>query len=178
MLTPGPACVLYENLKSIKPLFGSSDNEYTIISEAVLDWVLRLSGQDEIVMAQGSATFSLELAAHSFVQGRVLIVSTGYYGDRLKKILPKDIETTICHYEELGNIKNKFDWIMCAYTETSIAFKVDLPIVKKKADELGARLYLDATGSIGLEDNHELADVTAFSSYNGLFGLTGACFVA
>jgi len=37
---------------------------------------------------------------------------------------------------------------------------------------------VDATGSIGLEDYHELADVIAFSSCKGLFGLTGACFVA
>jgi galactokinase len=37
-------------------------------------------------------------------------------------------------------------------------------------------LYVDATGSIGLEDNHQLADVMAFSSCKGLFGLTGAGF--
>ena len=39
-------------------------------------------------------------------------------------------------------------------------------------------MYVDATGSIGLEDNHQLADVMAFSSCKGLFGLTGASFVA
>ena len=33
---------------------------------------------------------------------------------------------------------------------------------------------LDATGSIGLERYHELADVISFSSCKGLFGLTGA----
>lgn len=178
MLTPGPASILYENLHSIKPLYVRGDNEYAIMSEAVLAWVKGLSGQDEIVMAQGSATFSLELAAHSFVQGRVLLVSTGYYSDRLKKILPQDCEITICRYEHIGNIKNKFDWVICVYTESSIAFKVDLPIVKEKANELGAKLFVDATCSIGLEDNHDLADVTAFSSSNGLFGFTGACFVA
>ena len=37
---------------------------------------------------------------------------------------------------------------------------------------------VDATGSIGLEDGHELADVIAYSSCKGLFGLTGAAFVA
>ena len=36
---------------------------------------------------------------------------------------------------------------------------------------------LDATGSIGLENEHELADVISFSSCKGLFGLTGAGFI-
>ena len=37
---------------------------------------------------------------------------------------------------------------------------------------------LDATASIGLEANHELSDVMAYSSCKGLFGLTGASFVS
>ena len=37
---------------------------------------------------------------------------------------------------------------------------------------------LDATGSIGLEDNHNLSDLCTFSSCKGLFGLTGASFVS
>ena len=46
------------------------------------------------------------------------------------------------------------------------------------SDKLGAKLFVDATGSIGLESHHELADIMAFSSCKGLFGLTGASFVA
>ena len=36
-----------------------------------------------------------------------------------------------------------------------------------------ANLFLDTTGSIGLEEGHELADLVAFSSCKGLLGLTG-----
>ena len=178
MLTPGPAVVLHENIEHLKPIFGRGDDEFTQMSEAVVDWVKQLSGQDEVVMAQGSATFALELAAHSFVNGKVLLVSTGYYSDRLEKLLPKGCDITICKYENLGHVNDWYDWVLCAYTETSIAFKVDLESVRKKTDECGAKLYVDATGSIGLESHHELADVAAFSSCKGLFGLTGACFVA
>ena len=178
MLTPGPAVVLYENLQYLKPLFGRGDDEYASMSESVINWIKRLSGQDEVVAMQGSATLALELAAHSFVSGKVLLVSTGYYSDRLEKLLPNDCELTICEYEELDSIKGNFDWVLCAYTETSVAFKVDLESVKNKANECKAKLYVDATGSIGLEDNHQLADVMAFSSCKGLFGLTGAGFVA
>ncbi len=178
MLTPGPAAVLHENLKYLKPLFGRGDKEYSQIYNEVKHWVRTISGQDEVVMAQGSSTFALELAAHTFVSGKILLVSTGYYSARLEQLLPSDCELTICNYEELPNIKGNFDWLLCAYTETSIAFKVDLEILRSKADECKARLYVDATGSIGLEDDHRLADLMAFSSCKGLFGLTGACFIA
>ena len=177
MLTPGPAVVLYENLQYLKPLFGRGDDEYTSMSESVTKWIKRLSGQDEVVSMQGSATLALELAAHSFVSGKILLVSTGYYSDRLEKLLPNGCELTICQYEKLDSTKGNFDWVLCAYTETSVAFKVDLESVKNKANECKAKLYVDATGSIGLEDNHQLADVMAFSSCKGLFGLTGASFV-
>jgi cytidyltransferase-like protein len=178
MLTPGPAVVLYENLRHLKPLFGRGDDEYTKMSQAVIDWIKQLSGQDEVVAMQGSATLALELAAHSFVSGKVLLVSTGYYSDRLEKLLPKDCSVTICKYKDIDVIKESFDWVFCAYTETSVAFKVDLQSIKDKADECGAKLFVDATGSIGLEEDHFLADVMAFSSCKGLFGLTGAGFVA
>jgi 2-aminoethylphosphonate-pyruvate transaminase len=148
------------------------------MSEVVTDWIKKLSGQDEVVTMQGSATLALELAAHSFVTDKVLLVSTGYYSDRLEKLLPQDCDLTICKYEELNSIKDNFDWVLCAYTETSVAFKVDLESVKNKANKCGAKLFVDATGSIGLEDDHQLADVMAFSSCKGLFGLTGAGFVA
>jgi 2-aminoethylphosphonate-pyruvate transaminase len=170
--------VLHENLQYIKPLFGRGDDEYTKISESVNNWLKQISGQDEVVAMQGSATLALELAAHSFVSGKVLLISTGYYSDRLLKLLPKNCSVTVCKYEDVSTIKDKYDWILCAYTETSTAFKIDLQSIKNKANESSAKLYVDATGSIGLEENHQLADVMAFSSCKGLFGLTGAAFVA
>jgi len=177
MLTPGPSVVLYENLTHLKPVFGRGDDEYTNMLNDVRTWVKKLSGLDELVIAQGSSTFALELASHSFIDGKVLLISTGYYSDRLKKLLPK-CELSICEYDKIDTISDKFDWVLCAYTETSIALKVDLQRIRNKCDALGARLFVDATGSIGLEENHHLADVMAFSSTKGLFGLAGACFIA
>ena len=178
MLTPGPAAVLYENLKCIKPLFGRGDSDYDQMSHDVLNWIRKLSGQDEVVMAQGSSTFALELALHTFVRGKILLLSTGYYSNRLEKLLPQNCELQICKYEDLESVKGTYDWLLAAYTETSTAFKIDIHKLRPKADQLKAKLYLDATGSIGLEADHNLADLMAFSSCKGLFGLTGACFVA
>ncbi len=178
MLTPGPALVLHENISGLRPVFGRGDSEYESISEKVINWLKTLSGQDKIVYAQGSATFAIELAAHTFVSGRVLVISTGYYSDRLEQLLPKCEQIDVVPYAQLNMVNDKYDWIMCAYTETSRAFKINLESLRAKADALGAKLFVDATGSIGLEKGHELADVTAFSSCKGLFGLAGACFIA
>jgi cytidyltransferase-like protein len=178
MLTPGPAVVLHDNIKNLKPIFGRGDAEYDEMSNSVIEWIKDLAGQDEVITAQGSATFALELAAHTFVRGKVLLISTGYYSDRLQKLLPSECEVTVCKYKDIDSVDGKFDWVLCAYTETSIAFKIDLQKVKDLANKSGSKLYVDATGSIGLEDGHELADLMAFSSCKGLFGLTGACFVA
>ncbi len=41
-----------------------------------------------------------------------------------------------------------------------------------------SKLIVDATASIGLEKNHNLADVIFFSSCKGLFGPTGLGFMA
>ncbi len=178
MLTPGPAVVLHENLFSIKPLFGRGDAEYLQMLNKVSDWIKELSGQDELVISQGSSTFSLELAAHTFIQGKVLIISTGYYSDRLEKLLPKGCEITLSSVEEYQNIEESFDWVMCAYTETSIAFKTNLTEIRAFTDRVNGKLFVDATGSIGLEEGHHLADLMAFSSCKGLFGITGASFIA
>jgi len=178
MLTPGPAVVLHENLQHIKPLFGRGDGEYQEIARDVLGWIKGLAGQDEVVALQGSATLALELAAHSFVSGDVLLVTTGYYSARLETLLPPGCRVTKTSYDELDEVTGSYDWLLCAYTETSHAFKSDLRRVREKADVLGALLYADATGSIGLEEGHELCDLIAFSSCKGLFGLTGAGFIA
>ena len=41
-----------------------------------------------------------------------------------------------------------------------------------------SKLALDASASMGLEEGHDNADVIAYSSCKGLFGLTGASFLA
>ena len=178
MLTPGPASILNENLLGLKPLFGRGDPSYQTLSNEVISWIKDLSGQDDVIVAQGSATFALEMAAKTFVHGKVLVLSTGFYSDRLIELLPTHCQVTKIDYAELDQVTGQFDWLMCAYTETSKAFKVDLLKVRSKANKLKACLYVDATGSIGLEDDHGAADVIGFSSCKGLFGLAGACFVA
>ena len=177
MLTPGPAALLPDSLSFIRPVFGRGDIEFQAVYEETKEWILSLSGQDELMIAQGSSTFSIELAAKSFVQGKVLLISTGYYSDRIINFTDKSCALDSVTYEDFFKCKDKYDWVICAYTETSKAFKSDIQKIKSKSEDLGAKLFVDATGSIGLEANHNLADVVAFSSCKGLLGITGASFI-
>ena len=50
------------------------------------------------------------------------------------------------------------------YTETSCGLKFPIKLLQETSEKLSAKLMLDATASIGLEENHKIADVIAYSS--------------
>ena len=134
---------------------------------------------------QGSASLALEIMAMNFLFGRVLVISTGYYSDRLKWLSESAMrrqgsvtDVKYVDWGEMDTVTGQFDWVFACYTETSCGIKVPIEQLNTLAKRLGARLMLDATASVGLEDGHEMADVIGFSSCKGLFGLTGASFVA
>ena len=81
-------------------------------------------------------------------------------------------------WKKISTVESKYDWIFGCPTETSIALRIPIKSLYELKKKCKAKLALDATASIGLEDNHNLADVIAYSSCKGLFGLTGASFIA
>ena len=184
LFTAGPASLIEENITGLRPCFGRGDNDYSFIEESVLNNIKQISGHKEIVRLQGSASLALEIICLNFLYGRVLIISTGFYSERLiklvkyaKKTCLEIKEIQIIPIDKLNQINEKFDWIVSCYTETSRGYKISLEKLKIKADLLKSKIMLDATASIGLEKDHHLADVIGFSSCKGLFGLTGAAFI-
>ena len=180
----GPASLLEENIQSLQPCFGRGDKLYLEAEEFVLNYLSELTSHKNIVRLQGSATLALEIAILNFCRGEILIIETGYYSDRLKKISEKiclfcDSKVTSISHKEIKNVSNNnYDWIIACYTETSIGLKLNIDTLKKLANKTNAQLLLDATASIGIEVNHHFADVICYSSCKGLFGLTGASFIA
>ncbi len=81
-------------------------------------------------------------------------------------------------WKDVGGIKKRFSWLLSCVTETSTGFLIPIKELNKLKKKIRCNLALDATASIGLEQNHEFADVLAYSSCKGLFGLTGGSFVA
>lgn len=185
LFTAGPTSLSTENLTGLRPCFGRGDADYAQIEEKVLNAIQAMTGQNHVARLQGSASLALEIMALNFLRGRVLIVSTGYYSDRLKWLAVSALRRAgaVTEVEQIGwkNLEaaaGHFDWVWACSTETSCGLKIPIDSLGALAKRLGARLMLDATASIGLEDGHEQADVVGFSSCKGLFGLAGAAFIA
>lgn len=185
LFTAGPASLLPENLTGLRPCFGRGDEDYNRVEEKVLNTLKAMTGHRQILRMQGSASLALEIMALNFLYGRVLIISTGYYSERLKWLAESVQRRTggvsevvsVC-WKELNNVVGHFDWLIACSTETSSGLNLPNRLLSGLAKRLGARLMLDATASIGLENDHDLADVIGYSSCKGLFGLTGASFIA
>jgi 2-aminoethylphosphonate-pyruvate transaminase len=187
IFTPGPSSLLKENILGLGPCFGRGDKDYQDVENKVIYMLKKICGQKSLISMQGSASLALEMACANFFKGKVLIVTTGYYSDRLYKMCVlamkqygyiKKIEKM--SWREIDNNNNKkknFDWIWSCVTETSVGLKIPIKDLKRLAIKLKSKLALDATGSIGLEKDHHLADLLSFSSCKGLFGLTGASFI-
>ena len=185
LFTPGPASLLPENLTGLRPCFGRGDADYANVEERVLGGLKAMTGHKHIVRMQGSASLALEIMALNFLYGRVLIVSTGYYSDRLKWLADSTMrrtrevkEVVSVAWNNLESVKGHYDWVFACYTETSCGLKLPIEKLDALTKLAGARLMLDATASIGLEPDHRVAEVIGYSSCKGLFGLTGASFIA
>lgn len=185
LFTAGPASLLEENLLHLSGAFGRGDDLYSYQEEQVLNWLSKLSGKSNIARLQGSSTLAIEIALRNFISGSVLVVETGYYAKRLGSILSlisktdDSINIEVCDLMDIHEkMENKYDWVVTCFVETSMGYKFDpsdLLEIKRRTE---AKLFLDSTASIGLENDHYIADVHAFSSCKGLFGLTGASFIA
>jgi aspartate aminotransferase-like enzyme len=185
LFTAGPASLLAENLTGLRPCFGRGDADYAAIEEDVLDRLKAMSGHSHIARMQGASSLALEIMALNFLSGRVLVVATGYYSDRLEWLAESCRrrgdhvrEVVAIPHPALADVTGPFDWILSCSTETSRGLLLPIDDLAHHARRLNAKLMVDATASIGLEADHHLADVIAYSSCKGLFGLTGACFIA
>tara|TARA_E500000331_G_scaffold192534_1_gene185028 strand:- start:74 stop:1057 length:984 start_codon:yes stop_codon:yes gene_type:complete len=184
LFTPGPASLLEENIKAIQPCFGRGDAHYDKIENYVLEKIKEISGHKNIIRMQGSASLALETMIVNFLFGKVLLINTGVYSDRLlhmcktsKKIYKNIKSISTVNYKDISDINGNFDWIIGCPVETSIGLKIPIDEFFKLKKRCKSKLALDATGSIGLENGHEYSDIAGFSSCKGLFGLTGSSFV-
>jgi len=186
LFTPGPTSLSLENLVGLEACFGRGDNSYKKIQEKVLSKLKKLSGHKKIITLQGSGSLAIEIMCKNFLSGNVVVVNTGYYSDRVLSICKNLVKEKIIKnlfyvkWNKMNNFKakKKISWVIGCPTETSKGLLVPIVDLKKFARNLNAKMMLDATASIGLEENHKLAQVISYSSCKGLCGLTGASFVA
>ena len=138
LFTPGPSSLSYENINEIKPCFGRGDEEYIKLEKKVLNKIKKISGHTKIARLQGSASLAIEIMIYNFVYGKVLIIDTGVYSERLKNMglfakskfkYIKNIQYV--EYKDLNNLNKTFDWIIACPVETSTGFKIPIENLHK-----------------------------------------------
>ena len=166
LFTPGPASLLPENVTGMRPCFGRGDKDYDVIEKRILNSLKEMTGHRHIARMQGSASLALEIMSLNFLFGRVLIVSTGYYSDRLQtlsesaaRLVGAVKEVVSASWQDLEKLSDTYDWIWACPTETSCGLKIPIRRLGEVAKRHNAKLMLDATASIGLEGDHDIADV-------------------
>lgn len=185
LFTPGPSSLTQDHILGISPGFGRNDKEYLNTERKVLKKIKSLSKKENIAVFQGSGSMAIEIMISNFLHGKILVLESGHYSDRLlnisnyyknsyKKI--KSIKTI--NWKNYYQEKKKYDWILFCHVETSRGLKLPLKEISEFFKNQKSKIMLDATASIGLENDHQYADILSFSSCKGLFGFTGAGFVA
>ncbi|MCW8843839.1 MAG: hypothetical protein OQK00_10530 [Rhodobacteraceae bacterium] len=185
LFTAGPASLVYGNVAALRPCFGRGDQAFLDSYAHVLGVISDLAGQSKTVAMQGSGTSAIEVMIANFLYGDVLVVNSGYYAQRLQAIANSRMrrdgfirKVDVVDWQQLDAVSGTYDWVLAVYAETSEAILVPIDGLAALSKRVGAKLALDATASIGLEAGHDVAQVAAFSSCKGLFGLTGAGFIS
>ena len=124
IFTAGPASLIPENITGLRPCFGRGDNDYITLENNVIETLKKISGHKYLVRLQGSASLALEIITWNFLYGKILIISTGYYSERLKILADgaKNIQGEISQIDvmdlnSIDNLTGNYDWIVCCYTK-------------------------------------------------------------
>jgi len=172
IFTPSPSFPM-ENILGLSSNFTRNDLEYKKQEKRVLNKLKKISEQKKIVCMQGSGSFALEVGCLNFLRGKILVISTGYYSDRIFELCKfakqkfgyiKEIKKI--KFSKIHEISRKYDWICACYTETSKGFKIPLDELKLLSKKTKSKIFLDSTASIGIEKNHKLADVVTLVHVN------------
>ena len=78
---------------------GTSSRHIQSLSEQVLEKLKKLSGHSQLVRMQGSASLALEIMIVNFLYGKVLLIDTGFYSQRLYSIINSAVKHCIGIYQ-------------------------------------------------------------------------------
>ena len=168
----------------------SEKNKFIIKS---LEALLGVSSDYQTVMITGSGTLGMEISAANFtsVGDRVLVISSGSFGDRFSNILtrlgckvevvPVDFDDNL-QVSDLLKIKNpkKFKSVFVNHHETSTGHLHNLKILRSFCDANNLILVADCMTSFLSDDPVEdiaKCDVVITSSHKGMCCSPGLVFI-
>lgn len=169
LLNPGPVIISEKVRKSLmQPDICHREKEFFKIMKRVRDKIVRVCDGDErfsSVVFTGSGTASLEAVTSllSNVNGKILIVNNGTYGERIKRIAQiydARIKEIKFNFDEKISVKTiestlkndrSIKAIAIVHHETTTGMLNPLHEVGKLAKKYGKILFVDAISSVGAE---------------------------
>ncbi|KUO42676.1 MAG: hypothetical protein APU95_03085 [Hadesarchaea archaeon YNP_N21] len=169
LLNPGPVMISEKVRKSLmQPDICHREYEFFKIQRRVREKLVKVCGGDDrfsSVVITGSGTASLEAVASllSNLDGKILVINNGTYGERIKKIaeiygaktkeIKFDLEKPISVSEIESVLKEdpSIEAIAVVHHETTTGMLNPLDEISKIAKQYGKILFVDAISSVGAE---------------------------
>jgi 2-aminoethylphosphonate-pyruvate transaminase len=197
LLTPGPLTTSRSVKEVMVHDWGSRDDGFIAINQAVLARLPELiRGEDDFVTVpmQGSGTFAVEAMLTTFVplEGEVLVLINGAYGQRAKRILdiarrarvvhetPEDTPPDLAAVEAILAQSRSITHVFAVQCETTSGIINPIEGIAEIAKRHGKRLLIDAMSAFGalpLDARDVIFDAVAASSNKCIEGVPGLGFV-
>ncbi|MEM0141624.1 MAG: alanine--glyoxylate aminotransferase family protein [Thermoplasmatales archaeon] len=188
LMIPGP--IEYEddvlNKMSLPTISHTSREFISAFRDSLNDvsTIFGASGNSVPFIISGSGTLAMEASTVNFItrDSRVLVVSTGYFGDRFANLLSRFTKNVEIMKQPLGTavdsnelleraLKNSYDVITITHVDTSTGVKNDIKEIAEKLKGTDSLLIVDAVCSAGAEPlNMDWGIDVAFSASQKALG--------
>ncbi len=168
LMIPGPIEYDHEVLSAMsKPTYAHTSKEFSEIYKDALEKILAVFGsKDGLPYAiAGSGTLAMEISAANFIKkdSKVLVVSTGYFGERFVDLFSRFTKNVDVYRPPLGFpadpkqiyelvSKGDYDLVTVTHVDTSSGVRNDIKEIAKFFKDLDTILVVDGVCSIGGED--------------------------
>ncbi len=168
LMIPGPIEYEQEVLSAMsKPTYAHTSKEFSETFKDALEKTMTIFGAKEGLpyAIAGSGTLAMEISTANFIKkdSKVLVVSTGYFGDRFVDLFSRFTKNVEVYKPPLGYSadpkhiyemasKGNYDLVTVTHVDTSSGVKNNVKEIAKHFRDLDTILVVDGVCSIGGED--------------------------
>ncbi len=167
LMIPGPIEYEHDVLSAMsKPTYAHTSKEFSEIFKDALEKTMTVFGAKEGLpyAIAGSGTLGMEISTANFIKkdAKVLVVSTGYFGDRFIDLFSRFTKNVEVYRPPLGSSadpkqiyervsKGGYDLVTVTHVDTSSGVRNDIKEIAKFFKDLDTILVVDGVCSIGGE---------------------------
>ncbi len=168
LMIPGPIEYEHDVLSAMsKPTYAHTSKEFSEIFKDALEKTMIVFGAKEGLpyAIAGSGTLGMEISTANFIKkdSKVLVVSTGYFGDRFVDLFSRFSKNVEAYRPPLGSqadpkqiyekvSKGGYDLVTVTHVDTSSGVRNNIKEIAKFFKDLDTILVVDGVCSIGGED--------------------------